>query len=125
MCTILTYSLAITMVKISLLMLFRRIFTTAAFRLKSMIVGVVCVAWFFVAVFTDIFQCSPFKDVFELHMLFTDHCINVQAYYWGISASNVFLDLVLLYLPIHEVWKLQLPRRKKLGISSVFALGSM
>lgn len=63
MSTILTYSLTITMVKISILMLYRRIFDTATFRLKSLIVGIICVAWFLVAVFTDIFQCRPFEAV--------------------------------------------------------------
>ena len=121
----LTYSLTITMVKISILLLYRRIFNIATFRLKTLIVGLVCISWFFIVVFTDIFQCRPMHAAFEYSMLFSKSCIDIQAYYIGISISNVFLDLVVLYLPIHEVWKLQLPKQKKLMLSGVFMLGGV
>ncbi|KAI0444503.1 hypothetical protein F4803DRAFT_572981 [Xylaria telfairii] len=40
------------------------------------------------------------------------------------SASiNLASDLVLLVLPIKTIWKLQLPRRKKISISLVFGIG--
>jgi len=125
MASILTYSLTITMVKLSILLLYRRIFGTAAFRVKSFVVGLVCVAWFLVAIFTDIFQCRPFHLAFDYQMMFSDRCIDIQAFYWGISASNVFLDLVVLSLPIWEVWKLHLPKRKKLVLSGIFMLGGV
>ena len=120
-----TYSLTITLVKISILLLYRRIFTTAAFRLKSLVVGGVCIAWFLAALFAGIFQCAPFDMAFDLAMISTAHCEDIQVYYWGISASNVCLDLIVLSLPVHEIWKLQLPRVKKIELSGIFLLGGL
>ena len=121
----LTYSLAITMVKISILLLYRRIFNTATFRLKTLIAGLICIAWLLIVIFTDIFQCRPMRLAFEFSEIFGKNCIDIQAYYIGISISNVLLDLVVLYLPIHEVWKLQLPKQKKLMLSGIFMLGGV
>ena len=125
MATNTTYSLAITMVKISILSLYRRIFDTATFRLKTLVVGLVCVAWLLIAIFADIFQCRPFHMAFDLKMLFSNQCINIQAYYLGICASNVLLDILVLYLPIQEVWRLQLPRHKKIMLSAIFMAGGV
>ena len=122
---IVTYALTITLVKLSILLLYRRIFVTEGFRRTTIYVGIICVAWFFIAVFMDLFQCHPFKAAFDVELLFTDQCINLQTYYWGISAGNLALDVVLLYLPLHMVWGLQLPKRQKFTVSGIFMLGGL
>ena len=81
--------------------------------------------WFIVALFTDLFQCRPFQAAFDPELLFTDQCINLQAYYWGVTASNLCLDVVMLYMPLHMVWGLKLPTRQKIALSGVFLLGGM
>ena len=116
MCGIVTYSLTITMVKISLLLLYRRIFSTPAFRKKVLVVGIVCAIWFFISIFMDIFQCHLLSDAFNPEMLFTDHCINLQGYYWGAIAANLGIDVIMLLLPLHMVWDLK---------KRIFILGSV
>ncbi|KAL8729340.1 MAG: hypothetical protein Q9166_004837 [cf. Caloplaca sp. 2 TL-2023] len=123
MCSMLTYSLTITSVKISLLVLYRRIFDTAAFKKKSLFVGSACVIWWVVEVFTNIFQCRPFAAAFDPASLFTDRCINLQAYYIGITVSNLALDIVMLFLPLQMVWNLKLPPKQKFALSAIFSLG--
>lgn len=123
MAGIVTYSLTITVVKLSILMLYRRIFVTQGFKRTTTYVGVICLAWFLLAIFIDIFQCHPFEAAFNVKLLFTDRCIDLQAFYWGITAANVTLDVVLLYLPLHMVWGLKLPKRQKFVLSGIFMLG--
>ena len=123
--TIFTYSLAITLVKISILLLYRRLFPTSLFQTKTLIVGGLCIAWFLVSILVEFFQCRSFSMLFEYTKLFGGSCINVRGYWWGVCASNIFLDLVVLCLPIHEVWKLQLPKQKKVMLSGVFTLGGL
>ena len=43
----------------------------------------------------------------------------------GIPAANVTLDVILLYLPLHMVWGLKLPKRQKFVLSGIFMLGSL
>ena len=125
MAGIVTYSLTITMVKLSILLLYRRIFVTQGFKRTTIYIGLLCLTWFFIAIFMDLFQCDPFKAAFNAELLFTNHCINLQAFYWGITAANLTLDVILLYLPLHMVWGLQLPKRQKFALSGIFLLGGL
>ena len=114
-----------TLVKLSLLIMYRRIFFTAAFKRCTLIVGSTVILWFIIALFTDLFQCRPFQAAFNVELLLTDQCINLQAYYRGITASNLCLDVILLYMPLHMVWGLKLRTRQKIEVSGIFLLGSM
>lgn len=125
MASMITYSLTITCVKVSLLVLYRRIFDTKSFKRRSIVVGTACIAWFIVEIFTNIFQCRPFEAAFDATAIFTDKCIDLQAYYWGITASNMCLDLVVLCLPLHMVWSLHLPPKRKWGLAAMFSLGGL
>ena len=125
MSTMVTYSLTITSVKISLLLLYRRIFTTASFKPWYSAFGVACVMWLLAQLFAGIFQCRPFDAAFEADILFTDRCINLEAYYRGVTASNLGLDIIALCLPLPMIWRLQLSRRQKLGLTGIFLLGSL
>lgn len=58
-------------------------------------------------------------------MLFTDHCIDMQAYYEGVTAANMGIDIVMLLLPVHMVWRLKLPTKQKIMLSSIFMLGAL
>ena len=122
---LLQYTATITLVKLSILILYRRIFPTPAFKKTTLIVGSAVIYWFIVALFTDIFQCRPLQAAFDPELLFTDHCINVEAFYRGITASNLCIDFVILYMPLHMVWGLKLHARQKLALSAIFLLGSM
>lgn len=125
MSTMITYSLTITFVKISLLLLYRRIFSTPEFRRRSACVGCACVAWFVAEVLANIFQCRPFSSAFDPEKLYTSNCINLQAFYWGITIANLVLDVAVLSLPVHMVWTLKLSLRKRVELSVIFALGGV
>ncbi|KAL8749554.1 MAG: hypothetical protein Q9184_006764 [Pyrenodesmia sp. 2 TL-2023] len=123
MCSVLTYTLTITSIKISLLVLYRRLFDIPAFRKRSLIVGIACLLWGVIAIFTTIFQCRPFTAAFDPASLVTYHCINIESYYIGMVAANLGLDIIMLLLPLHMVWKLQLPVRQRVALSGIFSIG--
>ena len=106
-------------------MLYRRIFPTAAFRKNTLVVGSAVVLWFIVTLFTDIFQCRPFQAAFDPNFLFTNRCINLEAYYRGVTASNLCIDVAILYMPLHMVWGMKLRTRQKVSLSGIFLLGGM
>lgn len=125
MATMITYSLTITSVKISLLLLYRRIFNTTLFKKQSLIVGIACIVWLVVEMSLNIFQCTPFSAAFQPAYLFTDRCIDLQAFYWGVTVTNLLLDVVVLLLPMQVVWKLKLPKRQKITLSAIFLSGGL
>ena len=38
---------------------------------------------------------------------------------------NIFIDLMILIMPLPVVWTLQMPKKQKLAVSGVFLLGLM
>lgn len=120
-----TYALTITLVKVSVLLLYRRIFATPNFRRISLIIGALSVAWCIATILGQIFLCRPISASWHPDLLFTDKCNDVQAYLTAITISNVLIDVVILCLPIHMVSKLRLPTRKKIVVSGIFMLGSL
>lgn len=123
--TLITYSTTITAVRISVLLLYRRIFRTKPFKLAVSAVGALTVAWWTAAVLVEIFQCRPVRAAWDMKAKLTGYCINFQAYWYGIAASNLILDCVTLALPLFMVWRLQMTARQKLLLSGVFLLGGL
>ena len=123
--TLITYSTTIAAVRISLLLLYRRIFRTRPFKLAVSAVGALTVAWWIAAVIVEIFQCRPVRAAWDMKARFTGHCISFQAYWYGIAASNLILDCVTLAMPLFMVWRLQMSARQKLLLSGVFLLGGL
>ncbi|KAL8628661.1 hypothetical protein Q9189_005609, partial [Teloschistes chrysophthalmus] len=51
------------------------------------------------------------------------HCNNPAAWFIASGIFNVVSDFAILILPIPCIWKLQLPKKKKVMVSAVFATG--
>ena len=89
MATMISYAATVTVVKLSILLLYRRLFVTRTFKLLTVIVASLCMAWFIAAIMTDVFQCHPIGAAFDARLLFTDKCIDLQAFWWGVTSTNM------------------------------------
>lgn len=122
---LIAYACTILMVKISILLMYRRIFDTEAFKKATWVVGTACVAWAIAAILCLVFQCHPMSGMWNPEDTFTDKCINLQAYYRAVASSNMALDVVILFMPLYMVWRLKLEASQKLMLSGIFALGGL
>jgi hypothetical protein len=52
-------------------------------------------------------------------------CINPFVYMYALSISDFITDGLILLIPIPLVWRLHLSRRRKVGVSLIFLLGSL
>ena len=122
-----TYIMTVTLVRVSILLLLRRIFDVKPFKRVASIVGAACVAWGIAIFFANIFQCTPFADAFDPNvvMSLSDKCINLQAMFYGTLGTAFTLDLIILILPLYQIWKLSLPARKKFEVMAILSLGGM
>ncbi len=78
---------------------------------------------FYIAVlFVAVFACWPREKIWD--PLVPGKCVNAPAVLITTSAINAATDLVILFLPIVSVWKLQMGSHKKWGVSAIFATGS-
>lgn len=117
------YGVAITLIKISILLFYRRIFTTPQFRRRTEIVGALVIAWLFVNNLMAAFQCSPIRKAWL--PLTPGKCLQPLNLIVGFQAGNTTLDIVILALPIYAVSKLQMSLAKKISVLAIFLLGGL
>lgn len=110
-------------VKISVLLLYIRIFgTRKPFRIAVIAVMLLVIAFSIAAFFASIFNCIPLEKRWR-HV--PGSCINLAHLAVASCVINIVADLLIFLLPIWPVWKLQLPTRQKMSVSAVFAAGSL
>ncbi|CAJ2504502.1 Uu.00g118960.m01.CDS01 [Anthostomella pinea] len=111
------YELTIMGLKISILTEWIHLFvprgTRSTFYWTCVAVLSVNVMYYSSSILATTFVCNP------RGML----CSKSSVIFICSAAVNLASDIVILVLPINTVWHLQLPRRKKINISLVFALG--
>ncbi|KAK4215514.1 hypothetical protein QBC37DRAFT_281539 [Rhypophila decipiens] len=117
----------ISLVKLSIIAMYHRIFPTRFMRWSYIILGTIIVVWAAVALPVCIFQCRPIEEAWDFgSSASSGTCISAFPLYFGATGlPNVAIDLVLLCLPMYEVWKLQIPRAQKVAIVSTFLLGAV
>ncbi len=116
--------LSIVCIKASFLLFYRRLFTAnARFKLASSIVIVVTAAWSVAALCVIVFQCIPIRANWTPKI--PARCLNRVTAFISKSVIHIFLDLVLLVLPLFVVSTLNMDRRKKISVSIVFILAGL
>jgi hypothetical protein len=118
-----TFGVAVAAVKISILLLYRRIFVTQTFRISTTILMVLILAWVLVKNLVGAFQCTPVKKAWLKKT--PGHCINFIDLVIYAQACNIIFDMAILILPLREIYKLQLSTLKKVGVMAIFAVGSL
>ncbi|KAL9636436.1 MAG: hypothetical protein Q9164_002821 [Protoblastenia rupestris] len=93
------------------------------------IAGMVITGLFYLAsMIAFVVMCAP-KDGHSqssyLRALALPQCARARESQIGVGVVNVVSDLYLILLPLPAVWGLQMPFRKKLGVSSMFLTGSI
>lgn len=118
------YLTSVALPKMSILLLYLRVFTNKGARLTCwLLLGAVVVIWFTFTVAFNL-QCIPLAYTWD-KTIPGGHCFDVEAYYKATSAPNIATDVVMLILPIPTVINLQTTTLRKLGLFVVFLVGSM
>ena len=117
------YSLAICLLKLSVLQLYLRLSPAKLFRLCNYVMIFVIVGFCFSQVMALLVGCRPLKSTWDLTV--TGHCYNRAKQSVAGGYFNIFADAILLFLPMPMVWQLQLPAKQKLAVTTVFMAGSL
>ena len=83
-----------------------------------------CATSGFAFTLTAIFQCHPVSFVWDKN-LEGGKCVNFNSVTWVNAAFNILQDIIIVLLPVSEVRKLQLGRKKKIGLYIMFSLGGL
>ena len=116
------YNTGLTLVKLSVLMFYRRVFgITRAKLIIYWIVGALLVGWFVAINFLNLFACTPVAKSWEHNL--PGSCTDSKMDLIGTAIPNIFTDLILLILPMPVLWRLQMGLSRKLALAGVFAVG--
>ena len=119
-----TYLPSLLGYKMSILCLYVRIFDVdRRFRHATWAVMFVTAGYLFCNFWTQIFGCRPIAKYWKPDL--PGHCIRTLEADYGYGSLNFITDLIIFILPLPMVWRLQLSRRDKMGISVIFMMGSV
>jgi hypothetical protein len=100
-----------------------RIFISRNFRWVCYTALAIVVASGIATTFATFFQCLPIEFFWNKNIPGT--CIDSPKFWLANAVLNISTDVLVLALPIREVFKLQLKLKEKIMLCSVFLLGGL
>ncbi|ROV93613.1 hypothetical protein VMCG_08043 [Cytospora schulzeri] len=116
------WTLSLSLSKISLLLLYIKVFPVSKLTLVCKITCV-CVALFAISgVLCTLLICQPIQFNWD-QSLPGGHCGNQKAVFGFYGVLNLMTDVLVLTLPIPSLLKLKLPSYKKVALIATFSIG--
>ncbi|KAL5374832.1 hypothetical protein DPSP01_011668 [Paraphaeosphaeria sporulosa] len=119
--SLIVYYLSLGFTKVSILLQYRRVFSTRKFQIACDVVLAVVVVYAFWTVLSSIFGCKPIQAFWTLKHPFK--CLDQFTVWFFNGAMNILTDLSIIVLPMPVIRKLNLPRRQKQALIGIFAIG--
>ncbi|KAA8651300.1 uncharacterized protein ATNIH1004_000181 [Aspergillus tanneri] len=116
------YAVNVTLVKMSILFFYRRVFAVAGFRRINTFVMAFCMVWFVAAVIGDLLYCIPIQRFWDPSA--GGSCFNFAAYFLAMELVDMLLDVVIIALPVNTILGLHLSLRKRLALLGIFLLSA-
>lgn len=114
---------AIASVKISILLLYLRIFPGPRFRQIVWAVGCFVMCCCITQTFLIMFQCRPVQAAWNIHV--KGDCLPLSLTYVVLGSLNALTDIIALCLPMPLLWRLKTDRTRKLQLIGTFGLGTL
>ncbi|KAK5992099.1 Wortmanamides biosynthesis cluster C-like protein [Cladobotryum mycophilum] len=107
--------------KLSVLLMYFRIFDFPLFRKMTYYIAGLVIAWVICITFLFIFICVPVQKLWYPSL--PGHCISQVGTWIANAIATIFTDLAILLMPIPQIWRLQLRTTEKMGLTVAFSLG--
>ncbi|KAI5467618.1 hypothetical protein BGZ63DRAFT_371683 [Mariannaea sp. PMI_226] len=123
------YGLAVTSTKVSILLLYNRLFGSKAdsnrlynffYRAAILLTGV----YPFILWITMAFACRPISFYWNQYLGAKGTCIDTHLFFLVLGIVNMTNDIVVLIVPIPRILQLHLNKRSKASIVGIMLLGS-
>ncbi|PYH70164.1 uncharacterized protein BO88DRAFT_480337 [Aspergillus vadensis CBS 113365] len=115
------YYNAMVTAKFSYLFFYLRIFVTPGFRMAAR-VCMGCAGAYWLGSMLQVFLiCQPFAKNWNAAL--PGHCASMNVAFSTIGAFNLMTDLLIMALPVHHIWKLQMSTGTKVALYGIFGVG--
>jgi hypothetical protein len=108
-------------VKISILLQYRRIFTAPAMQKTCIVSVVVIMCWAITQVFLNALICMPVASFWDSNI--PGKCIPFLPVWNSYAIVNIITDFSIFLLPLPVLRSLQLPMKQKILLIVIFSLG--
>lgn len=115
--------LTLTIIKLSILLMYRRLFPSRAIGVAVKVLGGISITWALTYIVIISLQCMPLQKWWQPATEGT--CLDLFAIYLGNAIPNIFTDVLILVLPITQVWRLQVRLWQRIVLIGIFLLGSL
>lgn len=121
------HALTMMFLKIAILISWMRLFVPTKqrnwFYITSYFLICATTLFYSIGALAEIFQCTPREKIWN-PLLVGGHCpIDISRLAKASGLLNLLSDVIILCLPQVVVWNLNLPTKKKVGISLIFIMG--
>ena len=122
------------LVRLSLLLFYRRIFTSHVRRVRitTWIVGSYVTAWAIASLIVFIVQCTPIHYFWDRTYLLVGleppskgTCLPSDTHQAAPMTLSTISDFLILLLPGVALWPLNMPWSRKIGLFLLFSLGAL
>ena len=118
---------AFAFTRFSVLSLYIRIFFRPYVRITSYILIGFVALQVFVYNITSAVQCQPtnffWNHVYYLQSGGGGKCVDLNGFYRSFMGPEMFVDLLIIILPLPEIWRLRSSNTRKIGLSVLFSTG--
>jgi hypothetical protein len=120
-----TEKIAFGLIKLSILFLWKRLFgSNRTFKIATWIMIGVIFAWSFTFFLGTLLQCHPHWEWNWAPIgIFLTQCTNTLDMLTVFTATDLTTDFIIMLMPVPLIWRLHLPIRKKIGVTSIFMVG--
>ncbi|KAL8944868.1 MAG: hypothetical protein Q9216_000158 [Gyalolechia sp. 2 TL-2023] len=119
----LTWPIAQSTTKISILLFYTRLFPSKVFRIAARTLVAIVSIWGIEQILATLLMCRPISRNWRI--VVDGHCGNVTANLVAGAGISTLTDFIILLLPMRTIWRLQVPFRNKISLSLIFGLGSL
>ncbi|GAQ47517.1 hypothetical protein ANI_1_3138024 [Aspergillus niger] len=119
--TIPLYNLTLTLTKLSLIFLYRRLFPTHTYRILLILTLIFVIITGLWMVLSTLIFCIPINAFWDTSLPHT--CLPEDVVWCLNAAFQITTDLILVVLPLPILARLNLPKRQKAALLVIFALG--
>lgn len=116
----------ITMIKLSVVCLYRRLFhISRRFDIYSIALGIILVLWWIAFLFASLFQCGTrLSAAWTGTKEIMKYCgVRPPAVVIAFCGTDLLLDVVVILSPVPIIWSLHINTTRKIQVLGVFALG--
>lgn len=111
------------LIKVCLLALYLRVFRSRWLRITAIAGIIEMTVQDFAYWFAIVFQCSPIRRTWDIRT--PGSCFDLNTIGTSGAVFNIVEHFIILLLPLPELWKLKLSRRKRVQLAMVFGIGSL